>query len=199
MTQEFAQAPVVGCKKVSANDNAGSHAKVYFTKHIDAEHLIKLYDLINESIYGKVAIKLHTGEKHGPNILPRELVKALQQQIPDSTIVETNTLYQGDRYTTEEHLDTLKVNGWTFCPVDIMDAEATVNLPVRHGKHFKEVSMGKNIVNYDSMLVLTHFKETMCLPKKSIVALADSAMFSMSSSLPGHTFQSVGRLSLSTP
>ena len=101
---------------------------------------------------------MHTGEKHGPNILPRELVKALQQQIPDSTIVETNTLYQGDRYTTEEHLDTLKVNGWTFCPVDIMDAEGTVNLPVRHGKHFKEVSMGKNIVNYDSMLVLTHFK-----------------------------------------
>lgn len=158
LTQEFAQAPVVGCKRVAKTDNAGSHAKVYFTKHIDAEHLIKLYDLINESIYGKVAIKLHTGEKHGPNILPRELVKALQQQIPDSTIVETNTLYQGDRYTTEEHLDTLKVNGWTFCPVDIMDAEGTVNLTVSHGKHFKEVSMGKNIVNYDSMLVLTHFK-----------------------------------------
>ena len=158
MTQEFAQAPVVGCKRVAKTDKAGSHAKVYFTKHIDAEHLIKLYDLINESIYGKVAIKLHTGEKHGPNILPRELVKALQQQIPDSTIVETNTLYQGDRYTTEEHLETLKVNGWTFCPVDIMDAKGTVNLPVRHGKHFKEVSMGKNIVNYDSMLVLSHFK-----------------------------------------
>lgn len=158
MTQEFAQAPVVGCKRVAKTDNAGSHAKVYFTKHIDAEHLIKLYDLINESIYGKIAIKLHTGEKHGPNILPRELVKELQQHIPDSTIVETNTLYQGDRYTTEEHLETLKVNGWTFCPVDIMDAEGTINLPVRHGKHFKEVSMGKNIVNYDSMLVLTHFK-----------------------------------------
>ena len=100
LTQEYAQAPVVGCKRVAKTDNAGSHAKVYFTKHIDAEHLIKLYDLINESIYGKIAIKLHTGEKHGPNILPRELVKALQQQIPDSTIVETNTLYQGDRYTT---------------------------------------------------------------------------------------------------
>ena len=133
LTQEFAQAPVVGCKRVAKTDNAGSHAKVYFTKHIDTEHLIKLYNLINESIYGKVAIKLHTGEKHGPNILPRELVKALQQQIPNSTIVETNTLYQGDRYTTEEHLETLKVNGWTFCPVDIMDAEGTINLPVRHG------------------------------------------------------------------
>lgn len=159
LDKAFTQAPVVGSQRViKTADGAGSHAKVYFTKHIDAEHLIKLYDLINESIYGKVAIKLHTGEKHGPNILPRELVKALQQQIPNSTIVETNTLYQGDRYTTEKHLDTLKVNGWTFCPVDIMDAKGTVNLPVRHGKHFKEVSMGKNIVNYDSMLVLTHFK-----------------------------------------
>ena len=158
MTQEFAQAPVVGCKRVAKTDNAGSHAKVNITRQISAEQIIQLYDLINESIYGKVAIKLHTGEKHGPNILPRELVKALQQQIPNSTIVETNTLYQGDRYTTEKHLDTLKVNGWTFCPVDIMDAEGTINLPVRHGKHFKEVSMGKNIVNYDSMLVLTHFK-----------------------------------------
>ena len=98
MPKEFAQAPVIGSQRVSKNaEGAGSHAKVYFTKHIDAEHLIKLYDLINESIYGKVAIKLHTGEKHGPNILPRELVKALQQQIPNSTIVETNTLYQGDR------------------------------------------------------------------------------------------------------
>lgn len=144
LDKAFAQAPVVGSQRViKTADGAGSHAKVYFTKHIDAEHLIKLYNLINESIYGKVAIKLHTGEKHGPNILPRELVKALQQQIPNSTIVETNTLYQGDRYTTEKHLDTLKVNGWTFCPVDIMDAEGTVNLPVRHGKHFKEVSMGK--------------------------------------------------------
>ena len=159
LDKAFAQAPVVGSQRViKTADGAGSHAKVYFTKHIDAEHLIQLYDLINEGIYGKVAIKLHTGEKHGPNILPRELVKELQQHIPDSTIVETNTLYDGDRYTTEKHLDTLKVNGWTFCPVDIMDAEGTINLPVRHGKHFKEVSMGKNIVNYDSMLVLTHFK-----------------------------------------
>lgn len=86
------------------------------------------------------------------------MVRALQQQIPHSTIVETNTLYQGDRYTTQGHRETLQVNGWTFCPVDIMDEDGTVMLPVRGGKHFKEVSMGKNIVNYDSMVVLTHFK-----------------------------------------
>ena len=133
-------------------------AKVYFSPVIDAEHLIKLYQLVNADIKGKVAIKLHTGERHGPNILPRDLVKAFQAQIPQSTIVETNTLYKGDRYTTEQHLETLKVNGWTFCPVDIMDAEGTVNLPVKGGKHLKEVSMGGHIVNYDSMVVLTHFK-----------------------------------------
>lgn len=156
--EQFPQAPVVGCRRVGAGDGEGSHAKVYFTKHIDAEHLIKLYQLINESIYGKVAIKLHTGEQHGPNILPRDMVQAFQAQVPNSNIVETNTLYQGDRYTTELHRKTLEVNGWTFCPVDIMDEEGTVKLPVRGGKHFTEVSMGGHIVNYDSMIVLTHFK-----------------------------------------
>lgn len=157
MTTPFVQAPVVGSQRVAA-DAAGSKAKVYFCKTINADSLLRLYGMINESIYGRVAIKLHTGEKNGPNILPRELVKAFQAQVPDSTIVETNTLYEGDRYTTQGHLETLKVNGWTFCPVDIMDAEGTVNLPVRGGKHFKEVSMGGHIVNYDSMIVLTHFK-----------------------------------------
>lgn len=138
---EFHQAPVVGSKRVES-DAPGSKAKVYFSRRIDAETLKKLYSLINDEIYGKVAIKLHTGEKHGPNILPRDMVQALQAEIPNSTIVETNTLYPGDRYTTEQHRETLKVNGWTFCPVDIMDEEGTVMLPVRGGKHFKEVSMG---------------------------------------------------------
>ena len=148
---EFPQAPVVGCRRVGP-DFCGEKAKVYFTRKIDAEHLV------NGEIIGKVAIKLHTGERHGPNILPRDMVEAFQKDIPDSTIVETNTLYVGDRDTTEKHLETLKVNGWTFCPVDIMDAEGTTMLPVKGGKHFKAVSMGKNIRNYDSMVVLTHFK-----------------------------------------
>ena len=83
MAKAFAQAPVIGSQRVSKNaEGAGSHAKVYFTKHIDAEHLCKLYDLINESIYGKVAIKLHTGEPNGPNILPRDWVRKLQAAIP---------------------------------------------------------------------------------------------------------------------
>lgn len=153
-----AQAPVVGSQYVSANSGHGSCAKVYFTEHIDAAHLIKLYDIINESIYGKVAIKLHTGEPHGPNILPRDMVKAFQAHVPESTIVETNTLYQGGRYTTADHRKTLAINGWDFCPVDIMDEEGDVSLPVRNGKHLSEVAMGGHITNYDSMIVLTHFK-----------------------------------------
>lgn len=153
------QAPVVGSKNVTGKNYQGSAAKVYFTKTIDAEHLIKLYKMINENIYGKVAIKLHTGEPHGPNILPRDMVKAFQEQVPNSTIVECNTLYPGDRYTTEDHRKTLEINGWTFSPVDIMDAdEKVVNLPVRNGFHLKEVAMGANLVNYDSMIVLTHYK-----------------------------------------
>ena len=147
-----------GSVKVTANGGAGSRAKVYFSKNINAETLIKLYDMINEGIYGKTAIKLHTGEKNGPSILPREMVKAFQAHVPNSNIVETNTLYIHDRDTTAKHRETLKVNGWDFCPVDIMDEEGNVLLPVRGGKHFKEMSMGGHIVNYDSMIVLTHFK-----------------------------------------
>ena len=154
---EFKQAPVVGSKRVDA-EAPGTKAKVYFTRTIDAEHLIKLYNLVNENIYGKVAIKLHTGEKHGPNILPRDMVQAFQATVPDSAIVETNTLYPGDRYTTEEHRDTLKVNGWTFCPVDILDEDGDVALPVRNGLRLKEVHMGGHLTNYDSLIVLTHFK-----------------------------------------
>jgi len=158
MMEKFQQAPVVGCTRV-AGDAEGSRAKVYFTRTIDADHLIQLYKLINDAIYGKVAIKLHTGEKHGPNILPRDMVKAFQAQVPDSTIVETNTYYGGDRDTTEKHRETIHVNGWDqVAPVDITDADGAALLPVKGGKWFKEMSVGKDLLNYDSLVVLTHFK-----------------------------------------
>ena len=153
------QAPVIGSKNVTGENFSGSAAKVYFTKKIDAEHLIKLYKMIDENIFGKVGIKLHTGEKNGPNILPRDMVQKFQAQIPNSNIVECNTLYQGDRFTTESHREAIKINGWTFCDVDIMDEDDKyVDLPVRNGFHLKEVSMGAHLVNYDSLIVLTHFK-----------------------------------------
>ena len=116
-----AQAPVIGSTPVKKG--TGSTAKVYYSKKIDADHLLKLYGMINDEIYGKVAIKLHTGEPDGPNILPRDLVKAFQDWIPNSTIVETNTMYGGARFTTEGHRATLEKNGWTFSKVDILDEE----------------------------------------------------------------------------
>lgn len=152
------QAPVIGSKNVTGTHYSGAAAKVYFTQKLDAEHLIKLYRLVNGEIFGKVAIKLHTGEPDGPNILPREWVKNFQAQIPNSNIVETNTLYNGARYTTEGHRKTITQNGWNFCPVDIMDEFGGVNLPTNGGKHLEFVTMGKHITNYDSMIVLTHFK-----------------------------------------
>ena len=158
MTATNPQAPVIGSKNVTGLDVPGSRAKVFFTPVIDAEHLFKLYRRVNEGIYGRTAIKLRTGEKHGPNILPRDLVRDFQSRIPNSNIVETNTLYEGDRYTTEGHRETLKVNGWDFCPVDILDEEGGVDLPVRNGFHLDHVTMGGHIVNYDSLIVLTHFK-----------------------------------------
>ena len=90
---------------------------------------------------------------------PRPWVRRLiEERLSGAHIVETNSYYEGDRYTTPLHRDTLKVNGWDFCPVDIMDEEGTVFLPVNGGKWFTQMSMGKNILNYDSLLVLTHFK-----------------------------------------
>lgn len=150
-------AALCGCAGQAVPPENGK-AVVYFTKDLSPESLVKIYDRINKDIGGKVAIKIHTGEPHGPNILPRGMVMALQKHIPNSVLVETNTLYKGARYTTEDHRRTLKTNGWDFCPVDIMDEDGAVMIPVKGGRHFKEMSVGKHMLNYDSMVVLTHFK-----------------------------------------
>ena len=137
----------------------GPESIVYFTRDLSAEGLDKIYNKVKENIDGKIAIKLHTGEKNGPNIIPRPWVENLiKKEFPNATIVETNSYYKRDRYTTEDHRETLKVNGWTFAPVDIMDEHGTVDLPVKGGKWFDHMTMGKTITNYDSLVVLTHFK-----------------------------------------
>lgn len=152
----FAVSKYAGISSVFAAQQEKS--QVFFTKDINAAGLLKIYSKINQNITGRIGIKLHTGEPHGPNILPRDMVKALQQQIPNSNIVETNTLYKGKRFTTADHCETIKINGWDFCPVDIMDEDGAVMIPVRDGKHFKEMSVGKHLLDYNSLVVLTHFK-----------------------------------------
>ena len=141
------------------NERKGNESIVYFTRDLSALGLIKMYEKVNGNIHGKVGVKVHTGEQHGPNIIPRSWVKALMEKdLEGANIVETNTYYDGDRYTTEKHRKTLEVNGWTFAPVDILDEFGTAMLPVKNGKWFKEMSVGKDLLNYDSLVVLTHFK-----------------------------------------
>lgn len=146
---------------VPYEERRGNESIVYFTRELTAEGFRKAYEQVNGQIHGKVGLKLHTGEQHGPNILPRPWVKELREKEPelkDSAIVETNTYYEGDRYTTEQHRETLKVNGWDFCPVDIMDEEGTAELPVAGAKWFDRISGGSHMLDYDSLVVLTHFK-----------------------------------------
>ncbi|MCD7746205.1 MAG: DUF362 domain-containing protein [Lachnospiraceae bacterium] len=144
---------------VPYENRTGEASVVYFTRDLSAEGLQRIYERIASHIGGRIGIKLHTGEKHGPNIIPRPWVQQLiEGELPGAAIVETNTYYEGDRYTTELHRETLKTNGWTFCPVDIMDEHGTAMLPVKGGKWFTEMSVGKGILDYDSLLVLTHFK-----------------------------------------
>ena len=132
-----------GNKYIPYEERTGNESIVYFTRSLTAEGLIKAYEQVSENIEGNIGIKLHTGEQNGPNIIPREWVKALlQKDLPEAKIVETNTYYKGDRYTTEQHRKTLEVNGWTFCPVDIMDEEDTLTLPVHGGKWFRNKNIG---------------------------------------------------------
>ena len=131
-----------GNKYVPYAQRDGEEAVVYFTRNLSADGLIAAYEKVAGEIGGHVGVKLHTGEQNGPNIIPREWVKALMEKdLADATIIETNTYYEGDRYTTDLHRKTLEVNGWTFCPVDIIDEEDTLTLPVKGG-----------------MVALTHFK-----------------------------------------
>ena len=148
-----------GDKYIPYEKRSGNESIVYFTRDLSAEGLRKIYARINQHLTGKVAVKLHTGEPHGPNIIPRTWVKELiSKDIPGAKIVETNSYYEGDRFTTEQHRKTLKINGWDFANVDILDELGTALLPVNGGKWFKEMSVGVNLLNYDSLLALTHFK-----------------------------------------
>lgn len=148
-----------GDKYIPYENREGQESVVYFTANLSAEGLLRIFDKVGAHLTGKVGIKLHTGEKNGPNIIPRPWVKKLvDDRLSSAAIVETNTYYEGDRYTTPQHRETIAVNGWTFCPVDILDEDGIVMLPVNGGKWFTEMAMGGHLPGYDSLLVLTHFK-----------------------------------------
>ena len=148
-----------GNKYVPYEQRTGESSVVFFTRDLSEEGLKKIYDRVAGVLEGRVAVKLHTGEAEGPNIIPRPWVKELiASRLPEATIIETNTYYEGSCYTTEAHRRTLEINGWTFCPVDITDAEGVAALPVKGGKWFQEMHVGKSMLDYDSLLVLTHFK-----------------------------------------
>ncbi len=154
-----ATAATDGNRYIAPADRTGNESIVYFTRDLSAEGLRKAYAKVNGNICGKTGIKLHTGEPHGPNIIPRAWVRELlEKDLPEACIIETNTYYEGDRYTTEQHRKTIAINGWDFCPVDIMDEEGTALLPVAGGKWFENMSVGDHMLSYDSMVTLTHFK-----------------------------------------
>ncbi len=134
-------------------------AKVYFTRDTSSESLVKLYKALGVNLSGRVAVKLHSGEKGNPNFLKPEYVKSLVDEV-HGTVVECNTAYEGARNTTEKHIELMKEHGWSeYFDVDIMDAEGPdVKLDIPYGDQIKENYVGKNMVNYDSMLVLSHFK-----------------------------------------
>lgn len=145
---------------VPYEERTGSESIVYFTRNLSAEGLRKAFRKVREPLVGKIAVKLHTGEPHGPNIIPRPWVKELlEKELPEATIVETNSYYDGPRYTTERHRETLKVNGWAdFAEVDILDEDGAKEYPVHGGKWFDHMCLGAHVDRYDSLLALTHFK-----------------------------------------
>lgn len=137
---------------------AATLPKVYFFKEISSDNLVKIYEALGREAKGKVAVKLSTGEPGGHNFLQPSLIKALVQKV-NGTIVECNTAYGGGRADTKSHLKAAADHGFTaIAPVVIMDAEGEVELPVEGGKHLKFVIVGKDFLNYDFTIILSHFK-----------------------------------------
>lgn len=134
-------------------------AKVYFTREITPENVVRLYEALGVDLPGKVAVKVHSGEKGNQNYLHPEFMRPMVEAV-DGTIVECNTAYDGARDTTEKHEQLMADHGWSaFFAVDIMDAEGPdLVFPIENGRVLKENRVGKNLVNYGSMLVLSHFK-----------------------------------------
>lgn len=134
-------------------------SKVFFSKEITPEKVVELYRLVGKELEGKVAVKVHSGEEGNQNFLRPEFWKPIVEHV-GGTVVECNTAYEGSRDTTQRHMETLRKHGWSKCfKVDLLDAQGPdLELPIPNGKKIKKNFVGKDIANYDSMLVLSHFK-----------------------------------------
>ena len=134
-------------------------SKVYFTKEITPESVIKMYEILGIKLPGKVAVKLHSGEQGNQNYLRPEFVKKIVEHV-NGTVVECNTAYAGERNSTEKHRKLLDEHEWTkYFNVDLLDAEGPdKELDIPNGKVLTKNYVGKNLMNYDSMLILSHFK-----------------------------------------
>ena len=133
--------------------------KVYFIKEITPENIIKAYDAVGKKLPGNVAVKLHSGEKGNQNYLRPDFVKPIVEYV-NGTVVECNTAYSGARNSTKKHKKLIAEHGWDRdFKFDLLDAEGPdLALPIKNGKILKENLVGKNLANYDSLLVLSHFK-----------------------------------------
>ncbi len=134
-------------------------ANVYFSKTITPEKVLELYKMLGKELAGKVAVKVHSGEKGNQNFLKPDFWRPIIEYV-NGTVVECNTAYDGERNTTEKHKKLFEIHGWTeHFSVDLLDAEGPdLELEIPEGKRIKKNFVGKNLVNYDSMLVLSHFK-----------------------------------------
>lgn len=134
-------------------------AKVYFIREITPENVVKVFKKLEKNLPGKVAVKVHSGEDGNQNYLHPEFMKKMIEKV-NGTVVECNTAYEGQRNYTEKHKKLMEDHGWTkYFDVDILDSEGDdLVLSIPNGKVIKENYVGKNMTNYDSMLVLSHFK-----------------------------------------
>lgn len=134
-------------------------SKVYFSKNICAEKVLEMYQLSDKALDGKVAVKVHSGETGNQNFIGPEMWKPLIDFV-GGTVVECNTAYKGTRHLTKLHMETLRNHGWSnYFNVDILDGEGPdLVLDIPNGKNINKNFVGKNLANYDSMLVLSHFK-----------------------------------------
>ena len=134
-------------------------SKVYFTKELTPESVVKIFEKLGKELPGKVAVKVHSGEEGNQNYLHPEFMKPMIEKV-NGTVVECNTAYEGERNTTEKHVKLMENHGWSkYFDVDIMDAEGNDKVfEIPNGKVIKKNYVGRNLEKYDSMLVLSHFK-----------------------------------------